>query len=547
MRKHKYICFLFALLCICVLPQWGFAWYSDPKINTAVGATESNQFEHASVSDGAGGVVIAWVQKVGDSDSDLDIYAQRLDSHGEPVWASAVPICTAAAYQGFPKMVSDARGGAIIVWHDSRAGFNSGYTNFDIYAQRVTSDGQIAWQENGVPICTAANWQVYPHLTSDGSGGAIIAWDDGRTGNCQDYVQRVNASGVVMWQANGVLVADNEHAHSDPDIAADGSGGAIVSWLDYRTQDGIDVYVQRFDSSGNRLWGSTGVGLCTEINEQFGARVAADGTGGAVISWADARSGSDALDIYAQKINASGAIVWAENGIPVCSAIGSQVTNAIISDGVGGVIIAWEDGRKQTGDTDIYAQRLTEDGVPVWGENGMPVCATDEVQIRPSLISDGAGGTIITWQDFYRGGTSWNVYAQRISEAGVAQWTGNGVPVCTADQTQSDPLITTDSQGGGIIVWYDARSGTYYNIYAQLIDKLGVLGGGEFRFYTADREGQPKTVFSPGEIIRFNVSWTVTASEDVGSYNAIAAMVIQNSQIYRQLSTDYEVQDASSE
>ena len=44
-----------------------------------------------------------------------------------------VPLCTAAGDQLSPTIVSDGAGGAIVVWQDSR----SGSANPDVYAQRV--------------------------------------------------------------------------------------------------------------------------------------------------------------------------------------------------------------------------------------------------------------------------------------------------------------------------------------------------------------------------------------------------------------------------
>lgn len=56
---------------------------------------------------------------------------------------------------------------------------------------------------------------------------------------------------------------------------------------------------------------------------------------------------------------------WFPNGVPICTAAGSQGSRGnlvIIADGSGGAIVAWEDHR--SGD-DIYAQRVYADGAVV--------------------------------------------------------------------------------------------------------------------------------------------------------------------------------------
>src|SRR5438093_1552083 len=79
-----------------------------------------------------------------------------------------VPLCTAASHQLNPTIVSDGAGGAVVTWWDARTG------NFDIYAQHVLASGAVdgAWPANGRALCTAASFQQYPTIVTDGAGGA---------------------------------------------------------------------------------------------------------------------------------------------------------------------------------------------------------------------------------------------------------------------------------------------------------------------------------------------------------------------------------------
>jgi hypothetical protein len=91
----------------------------------------------------------------------------------------------------------------------------------------------------------------------------------------------------------------------------------------------------------------------------------------------------------------------------------------------------------------------------------------------PTIVPDGAGGAIVTWYDV-RSGNS-DIYAQRVSALGVVQWAANGVPLCTATGDQSYPQIISDGAGGAIITWMDDRSGNS-DIYALRIDANGSTG-----------------------------------------------------------------------
>ncbi len=104
----------------------------------------------------------------------------------------------------------------------------------------------------------ASSSQLYPTIVSDGSGGAIITWQDGRSGNVDIYAQRINASGAVQWTADGVAISTASNNQLIPTIVSDGSGGAIITWQDYRSGTTPDIYAQRVRSDG-LLGGTTSV------------------------------------------------------------------------------------------------------------------------------------------------------------------------------------------------------------------------------------------------------------------------------------------------
>jgi len=150
-------------------------------------------------------------------------------------------------------------------------------------------------------------------------------------------------------------------------------------------------------------WTADGVEVCAEAAEQQCPRIAPDGAGGAIIAWWDMRNGN--WDIYARRVDSGGTPLWGANGVPVCTAAGSQRDQRLVSDGAGGAIITWEDER--AGDWDIYSQRVDSNGVRLWENgpgsgdyNGIPVCTAIGNQENPSLTTNGEGGAIITWQDF---------------------------------------------------------------------------------------------------------------------------------------------------
>lgn len=379
---------------------------------------------------------------------------------------NGLPICTETKYQGDARLVSDGAGGAIITWYDSR-GFNN-----DIYAQRVDAWGNLLWTVDGSGVCTYSASQSYPEIAPDGSGGAIICWMDPRTSaNSWDiYAQRINSSGGLMWDPDGVHVCGATLVQGQPEVASDGTGGAIMVWYDQRDGD-RDLYAGRVNAAGTSLWGN-GIPICTvHPNNQIDYQIISDGLEGAIITWSDDRADIQS-DIFAQRIDASGDTLWTRDGVAVCEIAGTQLHPQIIRSGPGGAMITWEDSRG------IFAQRLDSNGHPIWTVGGDTVCAAPAGQTNPQIAPDGRGGAVITWEDNRDGGsTGLDIYAQRIDSGCIRYWGDTGVAVCTGSEDQVSPYITSDGDGAAVITWVHEINVSESDIYARVVNSGGTPQG----------------------------------------------------------------------
>ncbi|MBL7961570.1 Ig-like domain-containing protein, partial [bacterium] len=370
------------------------------------------------------------------------------------------PVSTDFADQKHPQAISDGSGGTIIVWEDGRS------DGGDIYAQRLNSSGVPQWTVNGIVICNAGNVQSDAKLVSDGSGGAIITWMDMRGGTQDIYAQRVTFGGTTMWTANGIVICSALSNQNIPMITADGSGGAVIAWNDTRSGASVDIYAQRINSSGVTQWTTDGEAICTATNTQSIGGIATDGAGGAIVTWQDLRDGVD-NKIYAQRVSNAGVTLWAADGIAVSTFASYQDSPTMTSDGSGGAFIAWRDLRNT--DFDLYAQRIDGSGSLLWGGNAVAVAVADGFQQGQSLIGDGSGGLFLSWYDTRGGGNA--IYAQRLNSSGTELWTANGV-AATVSGFNNDPVIASDGAGGIFISWWNVP-GADADIYAQRIDGSG--------------------------------------------------------------------------
>jgi hypothetical protein len=456
----------FVVLCaliIAVTPVWAL-WIPD---GGPICTAEQSQEYPTIASDGAGGAIITWMDWR--AYPICYTYAQRVDNTGIIRWtAGGISLGGGVEY---PVIVSDGAGGAIVAWAADR--WEGPYYTNDILAQRLDASGNILWTSGGVPICVASEDQYKAMITSDGAGGAIIAWVDtrggGGLGNGDIYAQKVNGSGIVQWTTNGVAICTAAGDQTYPEIISDGLGGAIVTWDDNRS--GSDIYAQKVNSSGVVQWTANGLPLCTATSSQDFPVIAPDGSGGAIVAWYDYRSGN--YDIYAQRVNGSGTVQWTANGIPLCTEAGSQGHQTVVYDNAGGAIVAWRDSRGGTSNQ-VYAQRVNASGAVQWTANGIALSTTNGSNSYPQIISNEAGEAIITWRN-YRDGTNYNIYAQRVGASGVVQWTAGGVALSGATAVQNHPMITSGSSGGAIVTWDDDRSGNK-DIYAQFVTADGRIG-----------------------------------------------------------------------
>ena len=420
------------------------------------------------VSDGYQGAIITWMDA---RNGNRDVFIQRIDAKGKILWKkNGIPICQLPSSQGWPIIIPTSdNDGAIIVWRDSRNG------NPDLYAQRIDINGAELWQKNGIPICQNLANQDDPKAIADGEDGVIVVWEDWRNNRQDLFAQRLNGKGETIWSKDGVAVYDGEGDQYDPSLTTDQTGGAIFAWWDISTPE-WKVFSQRISSDGRKLWSEQGVTVCKANGNQGGPLVISDGSSGAFIVWSDYRNDPAIFttsDLYAQRLNANGQRLWNPDGIAICNQTENQQQPFIahVNHGIDGIVVTWWDDRDIF--SDIYAQWINGDGEPMWKKNGLPICTAEGEQRQPKLIRDKSDGTIIYWLDYrgdYGNTATSAIYAQRIDKNGRSLWALNGRPICLAEGGQMTPdAIMIDNTV--LIAWSDGRNGNSYDIdiYADLI------------------------------------------------------------------------------
>lgn len=318
-----------------------------------------------------------------------------------------------------------------------------------------------------IAVCTTPYLLTSPYATGDGLGGVLITWVDLRNDTLGDvYVQRIDSRGLVKWQANGVAICSANGAQTHPTAIADGSGGAYVAWQD-RRGTAPRVYVQRVDHAGLPVFAGNGLPVRTAAGAEVSPAITEDGAGGAFVAWLDHRSGLPAH--YAQRIGQDGAPLWSGDGVVVDTSSGINHPPRLLAAGPGRVITLTQKGVVQ-----FVARKFGEHGQPLWSTAGaLPCCSGTSI----GAVPDGSGGANLVWTEWNQA-DGYSVVAQRISADGELQWGTNGQRIFASTFSQDLHSIATSGDGGAYVVW---RNNGFANprIYAQRLAPDGAKLWGE--------------------------------------------------------------------
>lgn len=408
-------------------------------------------------------LLAVWQDKRG---GNYDIFGQALSLvDGKKLWRSEGVIINnshGVTAQQNAKIAGDGSGSYLIVWEDYRSG------QADIFMQKMDSSGRINWGKSGLAVCDLPKSQCAPEIIYDGKSAALIAYEDNSLGRSRIMLQKVDFNGKKIWGDDGIEVAESKLNQSIARITADGGGGAILVWREVYNIKNSYIYIQKINAQGKKMWGEKGKMVCSVSGGQDNPKIIISGSAEAVVCWEDFRDGRNNSDIYAQKFDAQGNPMWAAGGAGICRAPDIQSDPRLISDGNGGAIIAWID--KGNGKEDVYAQKINAGGTVVWRKDGIPVCQAGGMQKNVSMVSDGSGGAIVAFADYQNG--NWDIIAQKISPAGGLLFGSKGILACAAAETQFSPLALADSNYF-YIIWEDYRNQSHYQVFAQKISSSG--------------------------------------------------------------------------
>lgn len=333
----------------------------------------------------------------------------------------------------------------------------------------VALSAALIWQD-AIPIRQGVNIEWFRTGTETTDGGAIYVWSDTKLGERDLWAQKVDAAGNMVW-GDPVLIDGKADRQEDPVITKTSDGNYIIAWIDFFDDPDGNVYAQKINNQGQLLWPAGGKPVCTTYGVQIGLNMEADNAGGAFIIWGDSRNPSK--DLYGQRLSSTGDPLWIENGIPIANGPGDEVQNTMLPDGQGGMMIGYT--HTHLGQSDVYVKHFNANSVMTWANPlELAVAPLNQYGVRMAALD--AGEFVFTWTDNRTGDN--DIYAQKINIAGQILWADPYIVFSDASATppvsQLNPRIVKTSDNAVVIVWEDHRLDLQNpDLFAQKISAAG--------------------------------------------------------------------------
>ena len=192
----------------------------------------------------------------------------------------------------------------------------------------------------------------------------------------------------------------------------DWSGDFVITWSNYDPTNGLNIYAQRYDTSGTPQGSNFKVNTNTS-GRQIAPAVAMDGGGDFVIAWTGYNTDGGASDynVYAQRYNAAGSTVGSE------FRVNSYTTNlqrlqTLAFDAAGDFLIVWSSNVQDGSSYGVFGQFYKSDGTGT-GEFQINTFTTS-TQWRQVVASDYDGNFVVTWNSNGQDGNNYGVFARPI-------------------------------------------------------------------------------------------------------------------------------------
>lgn len=373
-----------------------------------------------------------------------DIWGQLLDANGAPVWEQ----------RGRRLVASPLKESAVQVypWQQSFLlcfSRPNGYTNGrDLFMLAIDENGNAVWPQNdgtGVRVCDEITYTgVYHDVNVFDDGSIYFAY-----GNWDFYFEQfvlfvngVESDGEMLWHEPLMLTHEGSLSTSWG-MDVDSGGNWYLGLSEYLGVNEQYYRLTKYTFAGLVEWEYV-FRLGTLYNEAL-ALESVEGEG-CYVAWANDSVNAQALKM--QRYAEDGSPLWPSPVIVDSNwtrGNGLRLMTNVSGNQSSGVIAGWVETPNLPADSGgMRVQKISAAGVPMWENNGVPLCGTANVVAGPSveIVSDHTGG-VVALMEFWRGQSQqYETRLTRLSASGEQMWgDACGVSVVPIEENISNVVM----------------------------------------------------------------------------------------------------------
>ncbi|MBC8487135.1 MAG: T9SS type A sorting domain-containing protein [Bacteroidetes bacterium] len=466
MKKSTFLFNLLFLIPAISLAQWS----SDPSENTPIAIASGDQAIPKIVTAESGTSYVSWFSN---ENSNYNVRLQKLDVYGNKLWADEGLLISdhpAMTWLTDWDLAIDQEEYAIVTFQDIRTGNNN------IYAYRISPDGEFIWGEDGLELSNSTAFDVSPKVTVTNAGNAIIAWASGDV----VILQKISPDGILQWGANGITLSGS-NTFSWPQLLPVGDDDVILKYFEDSGPPYAPtrhVFAQRYDADGNTVWLQTtvisdagGISAWTQVFPFI-----SDGNDGFYIAWHDDRDNNMLASIFVQYIGSDGQILFADDGIEasVMPNRNHFYAELALPPGSDDVFVFWNEMDANQNDRGIYGQKISSSGERLWTDNGKSFIEISSTNVYPVAARNSETDMIVIYEEYFNAMDT-GIKAMRIDTDGNYVWTEEKITMSSVQSEKLHCVANPFYNNQWISVWGDRRNGNG-DIYGQNIQLDGTLG-----------------------------------------------------------------------
>ena len=369
-----------------------------------------------------------------------------------------------------PKVRPLSNNGWYVSWFDANPN-SPPPIGYSVFLQLLNPEGVEQFHHDGIEVAHLGNSSTEDYgLDVDTTGNALLAFLDTREGaNQQVTAAKMSPAGKALWGKLGVQLTHGQSAsNAAPKIAGTSDGDVVVAWT-----SNSNVVLQKLDPNGHPLWGK-GVVLY-ESGYNYGlADLHATAGGSVIVSWTrDHGFGSDRY-LYANKLSASGKLLWGKGHVHVLDSGSLQFGNFpyFVPDGKGGAVFAWYTSSPSL---QCFAQHIRADGSEAFPHNGSAASTnTNQVRVSPAGSYRGATDEVfLFWTEEDSNQVLNGVYGQKFNSTGTREWGDSGLTVVPLGADQQIFVQNVQIGVGALAFWVDQAGFGSTTIQAARLNSEG--------------------------------------------------------------------------